>query len=450
LASILHNPWFAGAFAFGRSRRRQQPDGKSRQQRLPQSEWIALIRDAHPAYISWEQYQDIEQRLQASQMALHFDRSQTPPREGPALLQGRAVCGLCGSRMHVRYGSRRGQRIPNYVCVGRGHLFGDPLCQSIVGTQIDAAVAKLLVESVTPLALEMTLAVEQELQRRADETDRLRHRQVERAEYEVELARQRYMHVDPANRLVADSLEADWNAQLRTLEHARAAYERQRSSDRLVVDDQERRRVLALAADFPAVWRDPKTPDRERKRMLALLIEDVTLIKQRQITAALRFRGGTTTTLTLPRPLTAYQLRATLPEVRQEIDRLLDEYTDAQVAHVLNQRGLRTGADDDFDSDSVRWVRCTAKLPSLKDRLLAAGMLTTKQLEQSLGVKRSTLGRWRAQGLLQARICNDRGELLYWPPKQIPPRPTHPNPNPNPTHLSTNVPAGRSAARGAV
>jgi len=444
VVSILHNPWFAGAYAFGRSRHRQQPDGRTRHETLPPSEWLALIRDAHPGYISWEQYQQTQHRLQASARALHLDRSQTPPREGPALLQGRAVCGLCGNRMHVRYGSRRGQRIANYVCVGSGHLFGDPLCQSMVGTHIDAAVAKLLVEAVTPMALELTLAVEQEMQRRADDADRLRHRQVERAEYEVDLARQRYMHVDPANRLVADSLEADWNTRLRALDQARATYDRQRIADRLVVDDQERRRVLALAADFPAVWRDPKTPDRERKRMLALLIEDVTLSKQRQITAAVRFRGGATTTLTLPRPLTAPQLRATHPDVRQQIDTLLDEYTDAQVAHILNQRGLHTGAGDDFDAPSVRWVRFTAKLPSLKERLLAAGMLTTRQLQEMLGVKRSTLGRWRAQGLVQARICNELGEYLYWPPKQTPPRTLRP------TKPSTTAPVGKPAVPGAI
>jgi DNA invertase Pin-like site-specific DNA recombinase len=443
VASILHNPWYAGAYAFGRSRWRKQPAGGIRRELLPPSEWLALIRDAHPGYISWDHYVQNQQRLQTSAKALHFDRSQSPPREGPALLQGRAVCGLCGNRMHVRYGSRRGQRIPNYVCVGRGRIFGDPLCQSIVGTSIDAAVANLLVEAVTPIALKMTLAVQQEVQRRVDEADRLRHRQVERAQYEADLARQRYMHVDPVNRLVADSLEADWNARLRALDQARDDYERQRTADRLAVDDEEQCRILALATDFPPVWRDPKTPERERKRMLALLVEDVTLIKQRHITAAVRFRGGATTTLTLPRPLTAQQLRATHADVRQQIDALLDEYTDAQVAHILNERGLRTGAGDAFDAVSVQWVRFTAKLPSLKERLLAAGMLTTGQLGEKLGVERSTIARWRTRGLVQARICNELGEWLYWLPKQIPPirKPS--------TRTSTD-PVGRSTARGAM
>jgi hypothetical protein len=147
--------------------------------------------------------------------------------------------------------------------------------------------------------------------------------------------------------------------------------------------------------------------------MLALLIEDVTLIKQREVTAHVRFRGGATATLTLPRPLTAQQQRATHPDVRRQIDALLDEYTDARVAHILNERGLRTGAGDTFDLASVKWVRFSADLKSLKERLVAAGWLTGKQIAAQLGVGRTTLGRMRRDGQLTGRICNDLGEWLY-------------------------------------
>ena len=416
-AGALHNPWYAGAYAYGRGRWRKQLDGKVRHERLPRSEWHVLIRDAHPGYISWEEYERIEQRLRAAAKGIGFERHESPPREGPALLQGRVVCGLCGSRMHVHYNVRRsGQLIPNYVCAGRGRLFGDPHCQNILGTEIDAAIATLVVEAVTPMALELALAVQQEIQSRLDEADRLRHRQVERAQYEADHARRRYMQVDPANRLVADSLEADWNAKLRALVDAQEEYERQRTADRLVVDEEERQRIFALATDFPAVWRDPNTPQRERKRMLGLLVDDVTLIKQRQVTAHVRFRGGVTSTLTLPRPRTAQEIRATSEVVHKEMHVLLDEYTDAHVAAILNERGLRTGAGAVFDSESVRWVRFSAGLESLKKRLLGAGMLTSKQMAARLGVSRTTLGIWRRQGRLQARICNDQGQWLYWPP----------------------------------
>jgi DNA invertase Pin-like site-specific DNA recombinase len=434
-ANALHNPWYAGAYAFGRGRFRKLPDGRTRHQRLPQAEWHALIKDAHPGYISWEEHERIELRLQESAKALGERRGS--PREGPALLQGRVVCGLCGSRMHIRYDARRGgELIPNYVCLGRGPGYCDPMCQSIVGTQIDAAVGKLLVEAVTPMALELALAVQQEIQSRLDEADRLRHRQVERAQYRADHARHRYMQVDPKNRLVADSLEADWNAKLRALREAQEEYQRQRAADRLALDDDERQRVLALATDFPAAWGSPNTPQRERKRMLALLIEDVTLIKHQELTAAVRFRGGATTTLTLPRPLTASQLRATHDDVRQELNLLLNEHTDAQAAHRLNQQGLRTGAGDVFDTASVKWLRFASRLKSLKRRMLDAGWVTGKQIAGRLGVSRSTLGNMRRRGRLHGRICNDLGVWLYWPHDGPPPQlslPATPSLAPNDT-----------------
>lgn len=443
-ASALHNPWYAGAYAFGRGRWRKHPDGRTRRERLPRNEWLVLLRDAHPGYLSWAEYESIERRLQAAAKGLGTERLGAP-REGPALLQGRVVCGLCGSRMHIHYYARRGgQPVPNYVCWGRGRGYADPMCQSILGTAIDAAVGTLLVEAVTPMALELVLAVQQEIRARLEEADHLRHRQVERAQYEADHARHRYLQVDPANRLVAETLEADWNAALRALAATQEEYQRQRTADRLVVDEDEQRRILALAADFPAVWRDPTTPPRARKQMLALLIEDVTLIKQQQVTAQVRFRGGATTTLTLPRPLTAQQLRATHDDVRQQIDALLDEYSDARVAAILNERGLRTGAGAAFDPTSVQWVRTATGLKSLKQRLLAAGWVTGRQMTAALGVGRSVLGRMRRDGRLTARICNELGEWLYWPSATPP---THP------PQADQAPPAGAGdtlAARGAV
>ncbi len=414
-STALHNPSYAGAYAYGRSRYRKQPDGRYRHEHLPRDEWQVLIRDAHPGYISWQEFEGNLQRLRASAKALGFERNAGPPREGPALLQGRVVCGLCGSRMHVHYDIRRkGVMMTNYVCAGRTRQYRDPLCQSILGTGIDAAIGKLLIEAVTPMALDLALAVQQEIAARLEEADRLRHRQVERAQYETDVARQRYMQVDPANRLVADALEADWNVKLRALAEAQEEYQSRRAMDCLIVDDVERQRILALATDFPAIWNDPHTPQRERKRMLGLLIEDVTLIKQREITAAVRFRGGATTTLTLPRPLTAQQLRATHEPVRRQIDALLEEYTDAQVARILNEQEMRTGAGETFDTASVKWVRYSAKIKSLKERLLDAGWLTVKQVSTRLGLSRTSICKLRLKGKIKGRICNDHGQWLYW------------------------------------
>jgi DNA invertase Pin-like site-specific DNA recombinase len=435
-ARALHNPTYAGVYSYGRSRWRKAPDGRGRLEPLPKDEWFALIKDAHPAYISWDEHERIEKQLQHSAGALCWQR-QIAPREGPALLQGRVVCGLCGSRMHVHYNVRSsGKLVPNYVCRGRGRCFGDPPCQSIFGEHIDTAVGELLVDAVTPSALELALAVQQEIAARFEEEDRLRHRQVERAQYEADMARRRYMQVDPVHRLVAESLEAEWNQKLRALSAAQQEYERQRTARPLGIDAEQRQRVLSLATDFPAIWRDPRTAPRERKRMLGLLIDDVTLIKQRQITVAVRFRGGATTTLALQRPPTAQQLRATHDDVRRQIDALLDDYTDAQAAHVLNERALRTGAGDAFDGISVQWVRFAHKLKSLKQRLLDSGWLTSRQISSRLGVARTTLGKWRRTGRIKARICNDHGEWLYWPP--------------SPEDTCATSTTDRSTARGAL
>ena len=129
-----------------------------------------------------------------------------------------------------------------------------------------------------------------------EEADSLRLKQVERAQYEADLARRRYMRVEPEYRLVADSLEAEWNSKLRALAETQQERERHLQQDRHALSDQQRAAILALAADFPRLWRDPNTPDRERKRMTRLLLEDVTLLRTDTIVLRIRFKGGASRT----------------------------------------------------------------------------------------------------------------------------------------------------------
>jgi hypothetical protein len=275
---------------------------------------------------------------------------------------------------------------------------------------------------MTPMALEVALAVWQEIQDRQQEADRLRLQQVERAQYEADLARRRYMQVDPSNRLVADSLEANWNDKLRALAQSREHYERQKRDDEALGKRIDRQRVLSLVKDFPAIWNDPQTPQRERKRMVGLLIEDVTLIRGDKITAHVRFRGGATTTLTLPLPLNAWQGRMTSPHVIAQVDELLQQHTDAEVAKRLNERGIETGAGAPFSSNAVKWVRYSHGLKSLKERLRKAGWLTTPEYAAKLGVHQGTLKARLKRGLIQGRICNDAGGWLFDPDQEAPPR----------------------------
>ncbi|MEW6275704.1 MAG: recombinase family protein [Bacillota bacterium] len=411
---ILRNPRYAGAFFFGRTQTRKTVD-RQKVERRPREEWYALLPETHEGYISWAEYEENLRRLRENAQAHGTDRRKSPPREGPALLQGLVICGICGERMTVRYHTRGGRLLPDYACQRRGIEHGAPICQQIPGAGLDEAIGELLVQTVTPLALEVALAVQQELDSRAEEADRLRKRQVERVRYEADLAQRRYLRVDPDNRLVADVLEADWNQKLRELAAAQEEYERQRQAHRLLLDEQQRAQILSLATDFPRLWRDPRTPDRERKRMVRLLVEDVTLIKKTRIVAHVRFKGGATKSLELNIPPRAWELRQTDPLVVREIDRLLDHHTDGEIAALLNERGLCSGEGKKFTPRIVARIRRTYNLQDRLTRLRAAGMLTAEEMAAVLGVAPATVKVWRRRGLLRAHAGSDKGDYLYEP-----------------------------------
>jgi hypothetical protein len=324
--------------------------------------------------------------------------------------------------MTVRYHLRHGTRWPTYVCQRDGIAHAERICQSLPGRGLDEAIGRLLIETVTPLTLEVTLTVQQEIQARLDETDRLHRRAVERARYEADLARRRYLQVDPANRLVADELEAQWNRALQQVADAHATAERHRQADRLAVDAEARARILALATDFPRLWNDPHTPDRERKRMVRLLIDDVTLIKAPTgVTAHVRFRGGATRTLAVARALTAWQLRETSAEIITLIDRLLDTHTEGEIATALNAQGYLSGTRKPFHRWIVRDIRRSHGLRSRYDRLRDRGMLTQYEIAERLHVSTSTVKIWSRHGLLGRSAYNDKREWLYDPPGPTPP-----------------------------
>lgn len=204
----LGNPRYAGAYAYGQRVYGRTLEGKKTARKRASEEWLDCIPGAHAGYISWERHQE-NLRLLASNGHGYDVARASPPREGSALLQGRAVCGRCGQHMRVRYRDARGKLESWYVCDRATDARAEPGCQSLAGTPIDEAIGSLVVQKMTPAAVELAIEIRREIQARYDEADQLRCRAIERAEVDAELAQRRFMMVDPANRLVADTLEAD-------------------------------------------------------------------------------------------------------------------------------------------------------------------------------------------------------------------------------------------------
>jgi len=411
----LHNPRYAGAFCFGKSRTWQDPQGNWHCITLPPDQWAILIKDAHVGYISWEEFEENQKRLELNHQARATERQSGSAREGPALLQGLVLCGKCGGRMTVRYHQRSGRLSPNYLCQKqRVEEALNPVCQNIPGGVVDEALSRLIVDSISPLALEVTLKVQHQLQERLAEADRLCRQVFERAQYEAEQARIRYMRVDPNNRLVADTLEAIWNEKLRGVEQARQEYEQQRQSTSATISQQQKAHILALAEDFPRLWNDPATSDRDRKRMARLILEDVALKRdQTRISVQVRFKGGATKALSLPVPLSAWQRRKTRAEIIAEIDRLLEQCTDSEIATRLNKKGWRSSTNQPFSRRIILRLRTDHKLMSRTKRLRAKGLLNVREIAQLIGIKQFQVDYWRQQGLLEAIRSNDKNDHLY-------------------------------------
>lgn len=419
--TVLHNPRYAGAFTYGRSQHRKDINGQHISKKRSTEEWTVLIKDAHPGYISWSQFENNLRQLTENSEAHGNNRRKGPPREGPALLQGLALCGRCGGRMTVRYFQRRKAIAVHYVCQKKGIQTASPHCQFIPGTTIDAAISALLVETVNSLNIDTAFSVQEEISRRLNEADSLRRKDVERAQYEANLAQRRYMQVDPSNRLVADTLEADWNEKLRRLRDAQESYERHHADDAKRITDEKRAEIEALARSFPALWQDPKTTDRDRKRLIRLLIEDVTLTKGDRVFIGVRFRGGATKELSLPIPKNAFEECKTPAQVVDNIDKMLDTHSDYEIAEYFNALGIKTGKGYPFTRNRIDRIRQLYNLRNRFDRLRENGWLTRQELAEKLGVCGQTIQRWASQGRLDSKTYKKK-LCLYADPGEYGPK----------------------------
>lgn len=413
---ILHNPMYAGVYFYGETQVQRTAHGK-KSVSMSRDEWHTYLPGSHPGYISLDDYENNLKLLKENAHPRHEDGRKTPPREGPALLQGIVFCGYCGQRMTIRYQNNGNRLVPIYVCQKKKIEFGGEACQFVYGKGIDEAISEILLEMVNPLAIEAALDVQKELNNRKNEVDNYYQQQLEGARYEVELARRRYMRVDPDNRLVASQLEADWNQKIHEFEEMRENYEKQRKSQPSMLEDAVESDILNIAAQFPEVWNDKHVPERDRKRIVRCLIEDVTIKQGEEIELGIRFRGGTTKTMAISRPRRIWQKWTTRPEVIQKIDQLTDDFIPEEIADLLNNQGIKPSKGQAFKKRIVENIIREHKIKNRYQRLREAGMLTLCEKMKELGVCQDKLRKLLQTGQIKGYRYSSRDSFLYEPQK---------------------------------
>lgn len=414
---ILKNPSYAGAYVFGRHRSGKEvsADGevRTRTKPVPMDSWQVRIDDHHEGYITWRRFERNRELLEKNRTNGEETLLSGPAREGLALLQGLLLCSRCGRRLSVRY-KGNGGIYPTYDCNAlRRDGLSTTSCISVRCNLLDAAVSKRVLEVIEPARVEVATAAFEELEKRDDAVSRQWQMRIERAEYEARLAERRYEEVDPSNRLVASTLEKRWNDALVGLEELRAQLAEFQSREALTVTAEQRAEVLALAEDFPRLWNAPSTKAKDKKRLLRLLVKDITVerIAERKIVVLhVRWQGGAVEDIevTLP-PKAADQVRYP-EEVVQRVRELARAQPDDQVAEALNREGRRPAKGETFNVSMVRWIRHKHRIPPAE--FARPEELTVRQVADKLGVSRNVVYYWIERGVIEARRRNNGSP--YW------------------------------------
>jgi DNA invertase Pin-like site-specific DNA recombinase len=357
--AVLDNPLYAGAYVYGRSKRcmivRDQDQIKRPRLPLPQNEWAVAHWDAFKGYISREEYEANQAYLVQNRAKPHIPGSWSRRRDGHALLTGKIVCGRCGRPMHVGYQGTNGSRSV-YVCNSSQLHHGETACQRMPGKAIDEFVSARLLAALTPAQIELSLALIEELERQQVELNQQWQRRIEAARYAANLAQRRYEQVDPANRLVARSLEQQWEACLQEVSRLEVEFTAFGQKKPQLFHLEQRHELLRLASDLPKVWLSPTTTWTERKNLLELLIADVTLTRlEAGITVQIRWFTNEVETGQLPLPVR--QNRPTPASLVERVRQLNEQYRDREIAEILNREGIKTSHGNAFNAKRVEMIR---------------------------------------------------------------------------------------------
>ena len=414
---ILKNPCYAGAYIFGRHQYRREltPEGEVRChiRRAERSQWRVILQQHHEGYIDWEQFECNQLRLEKNRTSAQTMILGGAVREGVALLQGLLLCGKCGGRLSVRYGGNDGL-YPTYLC-GSRHRQGLSTkdCMSVRCDPLDVAIAEQVLDALQPAEVELAMAVLKNLEARDQALMHQWKMRLERAEYEVALAERRYQEADPSNRLVTSTLERWWNEALLRAEELKQHYAEVQNCTAQVVTAEQKAEVMALASELPRLWNAPTTAAKDRKRMLRLLIKDITVEKRlapKQALLHIRWQGGACSDVTvdLPLPL-ADRVRCSEVTVAR-VRALALNLSDAQIASQLNHEGYTSAHGKPFNDSMIKWIRWRYGIPA--PMLRKHEELTVQQIAKRFAVSVNTVHYWIERKMLPARQLHARAP--YW------------------------------------
>jgi len=406
VTSILLNPSYAGVYVFGRyqSSKEVGPAGEVRvkSRRTPQDAWRVRIPDHHQGYIDWDRYLANGARLNANRTNL--DVLPGPAREGLCLLQGMLVCGCCGARVSVRY-TGNGGVYPMYLCGSRRCRDGlKKSCNlNLPAGPIDTALSERLAGAITPMRIELALAALTTLEERDQAIGAQWRMRIDRARYNAELAERRYEAVDPANRLIAATLEQRWNEALQRLSDLKvelSAFEKQ--SMRAVTAEQKTQ-IMALAKDFPRLWSSPTTTSKDRKRILRLLVQDIIVSKGPEpkiVNLHIRWQGGENETIQVRLPENRADAMRYPTEFIDHVRTLALCHPDDKIAELVTAEGRQSSTGKPFTIDMIRWIRWKHRIPAPKP---APGAFSVRNIAERYGVSPHVVYYWIERGVVTAQ-----------------------------------------------
>lgn len=413
--AILHNPLYAGIYSYGKQRWEHTLDGK-KIRNVAEDDWLVRLEDHHEGYISIEEYYGNVAKLKAN----NSRNSGSAPREGTALLQGIAICGKCGSKMAVQYYvNKDGQRTPYYVCGANNWANHGKRCQSVQGTVLDNAVSNLILETLTPMAVEEALEVEREASRRKEASENYFQMQVERSRYEMELAKKRYMSVDPSNRLVAFELERLWNTKIVEMSQSEEDLNRHiREKNAAKLNGSVSAGLDGLSGDLNEIWHSGQMRIQDKKRVLRCLLEDVTITKGYEETMlGVLFKTGAARAIECKNAKPSYTGWTTSFEVLNYIREKSPSHTAEEISNMLNHEGHKTGMGGEFTTKKVTYLMRYYNIPTMESCFREKGYRYSDETAASLGVSLGQLGKLRQKGKLNLEwvIVDAKPIYMYSP-----------------------------------